>query len=80
MKKLLEFIIHKIIEGDETIEIQEEQSENNAVSYIIKAPQEKIGYIVGKNGRIIQAIRNVIKIKAVKNNLLLLNIKVEEKT
>jgi uncharacterized protein len=79
MKKLLEFILNKIIDDDSQIQVEEKTEENNAVSLVVIAPKEKIGYIVGKNGRIIQAIRNIIKIFAVKNNQLLLNIKVEEK-
>lgn len=78
MKKLLEFIINKIIKDAKDIEIEEIVEDGNYNSYIIKAPKEKIGSIVGKNGRIIQAIRNVLKILAVKNNIFIREIKIQE--
>lgn len=79
MKKLLEFIISKIIDDDKDISVEEIKHENNAVSYTITSPKEKIGFLVGKNGRIIQAIRTVMKISAVKQNILLANIDIQEK-
>lgn len=77
MKKLLEFIISKIIDN-ENIVIEEIKNEGNTVSFNIISPKEKIGSLVGKNGRIIQAIRNVMKIAAVKSNSLI-NISILEK-
>ena len=79
MKKLLEFILGKIIDSPKDITVEEIRGENNAFSFNIVAPKEKIGFIVGKNGRIIQAIRNAMKIAAVKENSLILNIGVQEK-
>jgi len=78
MKNILNFIIGKIAENPKEIEIEEIQNENGILFLNIIAPQEQIGMLIGKSGRIIQAIRNTMKIVAVKNNLRI-NVGIREK-
>lgn len=68
MKQALEFIISTIVEKPDSVKITENQ-EDNAVNYAISAAKEDMGKIIGKNGKIIKAIRNVMKIPAVKKEL-----------
>lgn len=68
MKKFLEFIISQIIDEPENIEVEEIRNQESDVILNIISPKEKIGHLVGKEGRIIQAIRNLIKVLAVKEN------------
>lgn len=62
MKDLLEFIISGIIEST-NIEI-EESSEDERTIFDIKAGPDDIGMIIGKNGKTIRAIRNLMKVRA----------------
>lgn len=68
MKKFLEFIIAQIIDNAKDIEVEEIRNGESDVTLNIKSPKEKIGHLVGREGRIIQAIRNLVKVIAVKEN------------
>jgi predicted RNA-binding protein YlqC (UPF0109 family) len=61
IKNLLEYILKGIIKENEDI-VVEEKDENNMTLLEISAPTEKIGQIIGKQGKIIKAIRTIISI------------------
>jgi hypothetical protein len=61
IKNLLEYILKGIIKENEDV-IVEEKVENNFTILEISAPTEKIGQIIGKQGKIIKAIRTIIGI------------------
>jgi uncharacterized protein len=61
IKNLLEYILKGIIKENEDI-VVEEKIENNFTTLEISAPTEKIGQIIGKQGKIIKAIRTIIGI------------------
>jgi len=65
MKKALEFIIASIVDKPEEVKITESE-ENNVINFSIEVAKEDMGKIIGKNGKIIKAIRNVMKIPAIK--------------
>lgn len=69
MKDFLQFILSKILDDASDVSIEESTSEYNEQVYNIVSPQEKIAYLIGKEGRIIQAIRALAKVLAVKQNL-----------
>jgi len=61
MKKLLTYLVKNLIGDDVTVT---ENSQEDNVELLIKAPKDKIGLIIGKGGKTIKAIRNVLKVKA----------------
>lgn len=67
MKKALEYIVSSIVDNPEKVEIAEEE-QAGIITFTIKVATEDMGKIIGKNGKIIRAIRNVIKIPAIKQN------------
>ena len=67
MKKALEYIISSIVESPKEIEITEEESDG-IINFIVKVAPSDMGRIIGKNGKVIRGIRNVIKIPAIKQN------------
>ena len=62
MKQLLEFILRAITPATD-IGI-EETIEGDHTTLIVKAPQEVMGLIIGKNGKTIKSIRNLLKVRA----------------
>ena len=62
MKQLLEFLV-KGIAGTEDFEI-EEASEGGRTEYIVHANSDYVGKIIGKGGKTIKAIRNLLKVRA----------------
>jgi len=67
MKKALEYIITQIVDEPKEVEITE-QEDNGMVNFTIKVAASDMGKIIGKNGKVIRAIRNVVKISAIKQN------------
>jgi predicted RNA-binding protein YlqC (UPF0109 family) len=62
MKELLEYLIKGLL-GEEKFEISE-QSDAGRFVYTIKTAPENIGLIIGKGGHMIKSIRNVLKVRA----------------
>jgi uncharacterized protein len=67
MKDTLEFLLKEIVDHPDEIKIVESIEEGKTI-LTIQANQEDIGKIVGKQGRIIKSIRNLIKLIAAKHN------------
>jgi len=67
MKKALKYIISQIVDDPEKVEINE-QEDQGMINFTITVAPADMGRIIGKNGKIIRAIRNVVKISAIKQN------------
>lgn len=67
MKDALHYLVISIVENEKEVEISETE-ENGVLNFVIKVNSQDMGRIIGKNGKVIKAIRNVMKIPAMKNN------------
>ena len=67
MKDTLEFIIKQIVDNKDEIEITESE-DDGILNFSIKVAKDDMGKIIGKEGKVIRSIRNVMKIKAMKQN------------
>lgn len=68
MKDTLLFIIKEIVDNPDDVSV-DEQTDGSKTVLTIHARQEDNGKIIGKQGRIIRAIREVIKLIAAKHNV-----------
>ncbi len=66
MKKALDFLVTSIVDKPEKVKI-EEQEQGGIVNFTISVDKDDMGKVIGKNGRIIKALRNVMKIPAIRN-------------
>ena len=64
MRDTLEFIIKGIVDKPDEVEIQEEESQG-IVNFNVKVSSEDMGKVIGKEGKVIRAIRNIMRIPAV---------------
>ena len=62
MKQLLEFLLKALL-GESKFEIIEEDVEGRTI-YTIKTETENIGLVIGKGGKMIRALRNILKVRA----------------
>ncbi len=69
MKDLLKYITERIVNNPEAVEIQEVQMEGGAMDLSLKVHPDDMGLIIGKNGSTIRAIRNLLKVKAIKDDI-----------
>jgi predicted RNA-binding protein YlqC (UPF0109 family) len=67
MKDTLHRIITSIVEHPDDVSIDESEVDG-VVSLVIHAHADDMGRIIGKSGKVIRSIRNVMKIPAIKQN------------
>ena len=65
MKKLLEFLLKAIVDHPDDV-VVEEKEEEGQLNLNLQANPEDIKIIIGKNGRTIKALREILKMKAIK--------------
>lgn len=68
MKDFLTYLLEQIVDFPKEVSIEETVDENNIYLYKIKLNQQDMGKVIGKDGKIIQAIRTVSKIIAIKQS------------
>ena len=66
MKELVEYIAKSLVNDPEAVEVTEEQDEEGNILLKLKVADDDKGRIIGKQGRIAQAIRSIIRVKASK--------------
>lgn len=64
MKDTLTNIIKGIVDKPEEVEINEEENQG-IVNFTIKVSPDDMGKVIGKEGKVIKAIRNVMRIPGV---------------
>ena len=60
MKEILETIVLNIVENKNNVEVLE-KIEETAIVYEVKVEKEDMGKIIGKQGKVAQAIRTLIE-------------------
>lgn len=63
MEDLLKFLAEGIT-GSKKISVEAEEA-NGFINFNIVAPKKTIGLLVGKGGKTIRAIRNILKVRAI---------------
>lgn len=75
MKDLLDYILRNILGEKSKFEIFEED-DGSIVKLTVKTADDEGGMVIGKGGKVIKAIRNILRIKATlekKKIILLVN-------
>lgn len=67
MKEILETIIKNLVDNQEAVEIKEIEGEKNII-FEVKVAEEDMGKIIGRQGKIAQSIRTVIRAVANKKD------------
>lgn len=67
MRKALDFILTSLVDNTDKLDIQENE-ESGVITFTISTAEEDMGKVIGKGGKVIKSIRNVMKIPAIKQN------------
>ena len=67
MKELIEFIAKSLVD-DENAVVVNQSTHGSRVKLELKVAKEDMGRVIGKNGRIINSIRTLLRISAEKEN------------
>ena len=65
MKELVEYIARSIVNEPDEVKVEEEETEDGLTLKLTVADDDK-GRIIGKQGRIAEAIRALLRVKAAK--------------
>jgi hypothetical protein len=66
MKELIEYIARSLASNPDSVVVTEENSEGRIVFRLEVAPEDK-GKVIGRQGRVAQAIRVLLRVAAVKD-------------
>lgn len=67
MKDILTYLITAIVEKDDQVVVNEEENQG-IVNLTVSIDPSDMGRVIGKEGKVIKAIRNVMRIPAMKQN------------
>ena len=65
MKELVNYIVKSLVDMPDEVSI-EEKFENNETVYYVSVADGDLGKVIGKSGRIANAIRTIVKAAAIK--------------
>ena len=64
MKQLIEYIVSNIVNHPESVIVTEEL-DKEVNKYFIKVDPEDVGRVIGKEGKVIKSIRQIVRIAAI---------------
>ncbi len=67
MKDALEYIVKQIVENADEVSI-DEQDIDGVITFTVHVAKVDMGRLIGKNGKIIRSLRNIMKIPAIKEH------------
>ncbi len=67
MKDTLIFLLSHLVEHPEEVVVEETESDGKIILTAHTNPED-MGRVIGKSGRIIRAVRDLVKLVAAKNN------------
>jgi len=65
MRELIEYIAKSIVDKPDEVEVTEEDDEDQIVFHLTVA-EEDMGRVIGKQGRIANAMRTLLKVAAIR--------------
>ena len=68
MKELLEFIVRSIASNPDEVKVTESREDNgNKVLLQLEVPPDDKGKVIGRQGRVAQSIRTLLRVASIKN-------------
>ncbi len=66
MKELIEYIAKSIVDEPDEVKVEEETDEEGLLTLKLQVADEDKGRVIGKQGRIAEAMRALLRVKAAK--------------
>ena len=67
MKELVEYIAKSLVDNPDAVSVTEERQRGRSVIHL-EVGEDDYGKVIGKGGRIAQAMRALVKVSAVRHN------------
>lgn len=68
MLDLTKFLVTQIVDMPDKVELEESTDEQGTIIITVTVDPQDMGKVIGKGGKIISAIREIVKVKAIKQN------------
>lgn len=68
MDDLLKLLIEPLVTDIKEVKI-EKKNEEGAIHFIVAVPKTDIAKVIGKGGKMVKSIKNLLKIRAIKENV-----------
>ncbi len=68
MKDTLHYIIASIVDDPDAVVIDESETDG-IINFVVTVAKEDMGKVIGKEGKAIRSVRNIMKIKAMKTDV-----------
>jgi len=68
MKELVEFIVRAMVDNPDQVQVEEVEDFKGAVLEL-RVAQPDMGRVIGKHGRVINAIRSLLQVRAAKDGI-----------
>lgn len=68
MKDFLEYLVKNLVDHPDQVQVKEE-NDSDSTNLFLSVAQEDMGKVIGKQGKIIHALRDLVRILAIKQNL-----------
>ena len=69
LKHLVEYIAQSIVKHPDEVLVTEEENEHGRVFITLQVHPEDKGKVIGRQGRVAQSIRSLVRVAAVKNGI-----------
>lgn len=66
LEELTGFLVKSLVDDPESVEVTSTEPDESRVDIEVQVAQEDMGKVIGRQGRTIRAIRNVVKAASVK--------------
>ncbi len=60
MRDFVEFVVRKLVDKPDSIQLSQDEKEANKVVFQLKVDQEDIGKVIGRKGRTANAVRTLL--------------------
>ncbi|MCH8190299.1 MAG: KH domain-containing protein [Chloroflexi bacterium] len=69
MKELIEYIAKAIADDPDAVVVTETEDEDGRILIRLEVAQEDKGKVIGRQGRVVQAMRTLLRVAAVKKDV-----------
>ena len=68
MEELVKYIVGQLVNNQEQVEITSKEDEKGVTVITVKVDNDDMGRVIGKSGKVAQAIRSIVKTASNKTN------------
>jgi len=67
MRELIEFLARSLVDNPDSVQVEEEE-DGDRIVYHLYVADDDMGKVIGKQGRIANAMRDLLKVAAARND------------